>query len=208
MIVDLKETAEFYPIVGHEGYFLTDDFRIFSKKTNRFLLCRYNYRGKNSYYHFALGKSKKQAQISLPRIAYSVKNGINPISIPSDYIITFKENKPGFDNIVVSDRSEVGCKIYLIRSMNPANELFYERCHEFTGLILKNDTEAIFEFIDKYKNLIVGTLCKYMKYTQALKVYSDLKNDLVIGILDRRYQCYEPVSYLQKCIKRKFNSKN
>jgi len=202
-----NKLVKFYPIVGFEHYFLTDDFKVFSKKTNCFLTCRKNFSGKNDYYEFALGKRGKHIQISLPRIVYSVEKGINPRSISNNIIIRFKNNVPGIDNIIVLDRSMFAEEIRLITSKNPANESFYERCHEFTGLILKNETDAIYKFIDKYNHLIIGTLCKYINYPLALKVYSDLVNDLIIGIIDRRYQCFDPVTYLQKCINRKFRNK-
>ena len=63
-----NENVKFYSIVGFKHYFLTDDFRVYSKKTNRFLTCRKNFSGKNDYYEFALGKRGKHIQLSKKKI--------------------------------------------------------------------------------------------------------------------------------------------
>ena len=155
LFVENKE-VKLYPIVGLKGYFLTDDFKVFNKKTNRFLLPFKKFGTKNDYYQFSLENRNKQIQISLPRIVYSAEKGINIMSITSNIIINFKNGVHGFDNFTISDRRELVGKISLQRGKNPANELFYERCHEFTGLILKNETDKIYEFIDKYNHLIIS----------------------------------------------------
>jgi hypothetical protein len=192
----VKRPIEGYPIPGAPGYILTKDFKIYGKRGHILK----DHREKYNYMRYDMYTSTgKIERFSLARVVFAVYKNIDIQAIPSDFIIKFKDDRPGVDLVIhtrQSSASETRAKYNKKRNESAAD--YYKRSYEFTGLVVKRDVNGIYSFIEKYKEVIIGDLSNRMSYNTAIKVYPDIINDFVIGVPENRFYSSDPVYYIKK----------
>jgi hypothetical protein len=197
-----KAKPEGYPIPGCPGYTLTKDFKVYNDRTGKFLRPYKNKRSNSAYTYYVIGGSLRRTEKSLARIAYAVYRNIDIYNIPAGFVIQFKDGKPGFDNFVIRERSEVTRETNVSRVEKRNNADIYRRCYEFTGLVLSGDVTGLYRSVNKYRDEIIKSMSAYVGYKEAVEKYPELVSELICGILDGRYNCCDPVSYIKKYLRR------
>jgi hypothetical protein len=189
-----KTKVDGLAIPGAPGYTLTKDFKVYGRRG--FIIKAYTYAG---YTGYGLYASERRMFCSLARIAYAVYKNVDIQALPRDYVIKFKDDKPGNDFIIRTRESHMhGMRLRHAMYTAESTVDYYNRCHRFSGLVIRRDAKGIYSFMEEYKEMIINDLLRHMSYNTAIRVYKDIINEFVLGILEGRFHTPDPVSYIRK----------